>query len=273
MLKLPQIFYDHKYRDTVPSDWLLSKAFLRGVHAFTTMRVQTTGAEFWSLHGARLEASISKLYPQFLNQWPVLKTDIINFLKRDDLRALAPLSVRISLIDQASELKWVAILRPLESAEEFLQVSFVQDQRRHQRDPSLKLADYSLEHELLQQNIEADEIVFEDPKRGMLSGTVHSLFVLREETLFLPDPSAGILRGVYQQAFLNKWQQANRIVKIRGIKSDELETNDLLVLSNSLKGLRLASKMGISLNETQRRKFKELQSLESEMIDDDQKTN
>lgn len=273
MPKLPQLFYDHDYRDTVPSEWLLSQAFLRGVHAFTTIRLSPNGIEFLGPHLARLEYSISKLYPHFLSQWPAVKKDLMDFFNRDDLKTYAPVSVRISLIDQGKTLKWVAILRAMGTTPEFLQVAFVKDQRRHQRDSRMKLADYSLEHELLQQNAQADEIVFEDSKWGLLSGSIHSLFVLREETLYLPEPEAGVLQGVYQQAFIKKWQDTNGKIKRQGIKSSELQSNDLLILSNCLRGLRLASEKGISLNEIQKLRYKELQVLEKEMIHDDQKTN
>ena len=89
------------------------------------------------------------------------------------------------------------------------------------------------------------DIIFFNEKGELAEGTITNIFIHKNETVFTPPLSAGILSGVYR-----KWLLKNNFntIERKLFKTDLLEA-DKIILTNSVRGEVMVNKLFLDENE------------------------
>jgi len=81
----------------------------------------------------------------------------------------------------------------------------------------------------------ADEVLFLNKDNHLCEGSFTSLFIEKDEQLFTPPLSAGLLPGILRAELIKTRQATEQTLTI-----DDLTSTDKIYLGNSLRGLILA---------------------------------
>jgi branched-subunit amino acid aminotransferase/4-amino-4-deoxychorismate lyase len=227
--------------DALPLDWLKTHNFRLGVRPFTSMRITEGQLELWSYHKRRLATALELLAPEYKTP-----QTIFDSLERTLGQIRTSARARIELFFfQNGHVDWLLALEPLPEDVRTVRARFFDGDHQSKRgSSSIKQAYYFKEYLLTRELANGEEAVFADPVLGVREGVFSNVFIFRisgeSPTVIAPLEGEDILEGVYFCAFKDFLMRKKIVLRHEKIFYNELSREDVLVLSNCVRGFRRA---------------------------------
>jgi len=215
-----------------------SEAVMFGFGAFETLKIKDATPAYFAEHCQRLTQTCKQLNVNYAEPAATCHEQALRLIKHNQQREGV---LKINVFKQGQAVSTLMTTAPPRYHAATYRQGFsiaCSQHRLHSRGPlvGLKHNNY-LANLVCLQAARADgydEALFLNEADHLVEGCVSNLFFVKQNTLFTPCPSTGLLNGIYRQQVLKAAQQLKLTVEIGHYTLADLTTADEIFVTNSL---------------------------------------